>query len=265
MSTTALDTVVLETSGLSRHFGGLIAVDSVDLAVHRGEIFGIIGPNGAGKSTLFNLVAGVVPPSAGTVTLLGTRVDKMRIHQRCDLGLGRTFQEAQAFESHTVLDCLLSAGAARNKGLSGWIGRVDDAGSLDRATELLDRLGLTDRAAFHPDELTNLEQQKLAIGMAVATGCEVLLLDEPSGGLIEAEVTEIADFIVSLRERGLTVVVIDHKMRLMMALCDRIMVMAEGAVVTVGTPREVREHEDVINVYLGRPKTKTPPTTGEPS
>jgi branched-chain amino acid transport system ATP-binding protein len=263
MSTTVLATTVLETAGLSRNFGGLLAVDSVDLAVGKGEIFGIIGPNGAGKSTLFNLIAGVVPPSSGTVSLHGDRVDRLRVHQRCQLGLGRTFQEAQAFEHHTVRECLLSAGASRATGIAAWLGRVDTVEAVDRASALLEELGLADQADRRPSELTNLAQQKLAIGMAVATGCDVLLLDEPSGGLIEAEVAEIASFIQSLRERGMTVVVIDHKMRLMMSLCDRIMVMAEGAVVTVGTPEEVRQHEDVINVYLGRPKA--PRTRGAES
>jgi branched-chain amino acid transport system ATP-binding protein len=226
--------------------------------VARGEIFGIIGPNGAGKSTLFNVIAGVVPPTSGAVMFEGRRVDRLRPHQRSWLGLGRTFQAAQAFATHTVCESLLSARTSRHRGVSGWLRSSRPSDDLEVVRDVAAFVGLSERLDQRPHELTNLERQKLAIGMALATECTTLLLDEPSGGLIEAEVTELVDFIGRVRASGVTLVVIDHKMRMMMGLCDRIMVMATGRMIAMGTPEEIAAHEEVIDTYLGRPKDGVP-------
>ena len=218
-----------------------------------GEIFGVIGPNGAGKSTLFNAIAGVVLPSSGTVTFNGSRVERFKPHRRNWLGIGRTFQSAQSFPSQRVFECLLNARIARHRGLRGWFRPQRPVDDAEIIRDLLGFSGLKDVQDRLPSELTNLQQQKLAIAMALATDCMILLLDEPSGGLIESEVLELQVFIRNIRDMGTTIVVIDHKMRLMMELCDRIMVMATGKQIAVGTPAEIAAHEEVLDVYLGRP------------
>lgn len=252
-----MNDIVLSTEKVTRSFGGLVAVDDISIAVHRGEIHGIIGPNGAGKSTLFNVIAGVMPPSSGTVHFEGNRIDRLRPHRRSWLGLGRTFQSAQSFESQSVGESLLSARTSRHRGFAGWFRTSRPADDLEVARDICGFVGLTEQFDDRPHELTNLQRQKLAIGMALATECTTLLLDEPSGGLIESEVNELVDFIGRVRASGVTVVVIDHKMRMMMALCDRITVMATGRQIGVGTPQEIAAHEEVIDAYLGRPRDTT--------
>ncbi len=242
---------ILSGAQITRSFGGLLAVDQITFDVAPHEIFGIVGPNGAGKSTLFNVIAGVMPPTSGRIEAFGRRIDQLPAHKRCWLGLGRTFQAAQLFSTHTVESGLLSANAAGHRGFAGWLRpERSEAGRAAVAT-MLPFLGLTEARNLRPSELTNLQQQKLAIGMTLATGAQLLLLDEPSGGLIEAEVFELLSFIRKIRDRGITVVVIDHKMRLMMEVCDRIMVMSAGKEIALGTPAEISSNKDVQDAYLG--------------
>lgn len=244
---------ILSTENLSRSFGGLAAVDQVTFRVKRHEVFGIVGPNGAGKSTLFNLIAGVLPPSHGTIEAFGQRIDRLPTQKRCWMGIGRTFQASQMFPTHTIGESLLSAGSAKHRGISGWLRPVDLDSDREEMRALLPFIGLEGMEDALPSELTNLQQQKLAIGMALMTGPELLLLDEPSGGLIEAEVLELLAFIRRIRDRGITIVVIDHKMRLMMALSDRIMVMSAGKMIALDTPKNIANDITVQNAYLGRP------------
>jgi branched-chain amino acid transport system ATP-binding protein len=255
--------VLLETKHLRREFGGLVAVKDVTMSVEEGMIFGIVGPNGAGKTTLFNLIAGTIRPTSGQLVLFGERAERLPTHRRSWLGLGRTFQSAQLFSTHTVAASLWSVRGAAKRGPSGWLGTHRGPADREAVDELLDLLGLTDVAGALPSELTNLQQQKLAIGMALATDARLLLLDEPSGGLIDTEVTELLGFIGRLRDRGRTVVVIDHKMRLMMQLCDQIMVMTAGEELMVGTPAEVAADTAVQNAYLGRKAVVIPEKTQE--
>jgi branched-chain amino acid transport system ATP-binding protein len=244
---------ILSTDNLSRSFGGLAAVDQVSFQVKKHEVFGIVGPNGAGKSTLFNLIAGVLPPSHGKIEAFGHRIDRMPTQKRCWLGIGRTFQAAQMFPTHTIGESLLSAGSAKHRGMAGWMRPVDLKSDRQEMLEFLEFIGLKDMQGLLPSELTNLQQQKLAIGMALITDPQLLLLDEPSGGLIEAEVLELLAFIRSIRERGITIVVIDHKMRLMMNLSDRIMVMSAGKMIALDVPKKIASDVNVQNAYLGRP------------
>jgi branched-chain amino acid transport system ATP-binding protein len=178
------------------------------------------------------------------------------------LGLGRTYQSAQLFDTHTVTNSLLSARGAARRGIAGWLRTPGSAEDRHAISDLLELLELTEVAHALPSELTNLQQQKLAIGMALATGSRLLLLDEPSGGLIETEVKQLGAFIHRLRDAGKTIVVIDHKMRLMMRLCDRIMVMTAGEELTVGTPNAIAADPNVQGAYLGR-KTATLITSGQ--
>lgn len=253
---------VLSADQVSRSFGGLVAVDRITFEVKKNEVFGIVGPNGAGKSTLFNLIAGVFPPSLGRIKAFGQRIDHLPTHKRCWLGVGRTFQAAQLFATHTVEEGLLSAGSAGHRGICGWLRRTN--ADTDRAAmhDLIRFIGLEGAHDAMPSELTNLQQQKLAIGMALMTSSKLLLLDEPSGGLIEAEVFELMAFIRKIRDRGTTVIVIDHKMRLMMELCDRIMVMSAGQEIALGAPKDIAANERVQEAYLGRPVSKVAPNLG---
>ncbi len=244
---------ILSTENLSRSFGGLAAVDQVSFQVKKDEVFGIVGPNGAGKSTLFNLIAGVLPPSHGKIEAFGHRIDRMPTQKRCWLGIGRTFQAAQMFPTHTIGESLLSAGSAKHRGVAGWLRPVDLKSDRQEMLEFLEFIGLAGMEDLLPSELTNLQQQKLAIGMALITDPQLLLLDEPSGGLIEAEVLELLAFIKSIRDRGITIVVIDHKMRLMMNLSDRIMVMSAGKMIALDVPKKIASDVNVQNAYLGRP------------
>jgi ABC-type branched-subunit amino acid transport system ATPase component len=253
---------VLSTDQIGRSFGGLTAVDQISFDVKENEVFGIVGPNGAGKSTLFNLIAGVLPPSSGRITAFGRRIDRLSAHRRCWLGIARTFQAAQLFATHTVEQSLLSAASAQHRGLCGWLRSAHLDADRTAIQELIGFIGLEALRNKKPSELTNLQQQKLAIGMALATGGRLLLLDEPSGGLIETEVLELMAFIRQIRDSGATVVVIDHKMRLMMELCDRIMVMSAGKKIALGVPKDIASDESVQDAYLGRPTTAVRTSAG---
>lgn len=251
-----MSTAILSTQEVTRRFGGLVAVDSISIDVQPAEIYGIVGPNGAGKSTLFNLIAGVISPSSGRIDVLGKRVDKMAPYRRSWLGIGRTFQTSQAFPTMGVEDALLCSISGSHRGLRGWLRGAHNSADIERAHKIIDTVGLQGRSAVTPAGLTNLEQQRLGIGLALSTGAQVLLLDEPSGGLVMSEVMELKDLIQSIRATGVTVVVIDHKMRLMMQLCDRIMVMSAGKQIAVGQPREIASNVAVQQAYLGTPKNK---------
>lgn len=244
-------TAIVEARELARRFGGLVAVKDVTMDVNEGEIFGIVGPNGAGKTTLFNLIAGTIRPSAGTLTLFGANADRLPAHKRNWMGLGRTFQTPQLFEGQTVRGNLETVRGAAERGLRGWLRLRRRTADVEAVTRLLEFIDLEPLADQPPSDLTNLEQQRLAIGMALAADARLVLLDEPSGGLIDSEVGELLGFIHRIRESGCTVMVIDHKMRLMMRLCDRIMVMDAGEELKVGTPSEVAADATVQAVYLG--------------
>ncbi len=253
---------VLSADQVYRAFGGLVAVGGITFDVQENEVFGIVGPNGAGKSTLFNLIAGVLPPSSGKIEAFGQRIDHLPAHKRCWLGIGRTFQAAQLFGTHTVQEGLLSAGSAGHRGIGGWLRPARTDADRAKISGLLEFIGLEHAQDAHASELTNLQQQKLAIGMALGTGARLLLLDEPTGGLIEAEVLELLGFIKEIRNRRITIVVIDHKMRFMMELCDRIMVMTAGQEIALGVPTDIAANPRVQEAYLGRPVKKTPPEVG---
>lgn len=246
-------TAVVRTTSLSKSFGGVRAVHGVDLDVKAGEIVGIVGPNGAGKTTLFNLVTGSLRPTSGSVEIFGKSVNDLPPHRRNHLGIGRTFQTPQNFGSLTVRENIATAMVASLERRS-WAGfHVDKA----RQEHVLDVCALQDMAERPASQLALLAQGRLQIGLALATSAKVLLLDEPSGGLVEHEVKEMADFIQDLRDsQGLTIVVIDHKMRLIMSICDRVMAMATGEVLVFDTPSVVAGDSAVQEAYLGVPKNK---------
>ena len=242
---------MLEVINVSKVFGGLRAVDDISLAVQHGDIYGVIGPNGAGKSTLFNVVAGVVKPTSGKVLFQERDVSVMPAFQKCRLGMGRTFQAAQSISHHTVFQNMLAAQFAAASTAGSWLRRKQTEAEKAALDELLERAQLTDLRDAYPGDLNNLELQKLSISMALVNNPKLLLLDEPSGGLIEAEVTELSHFLRNIHARGVTLVIIDHKMSLIMDLCSAVTVMSAGKWIASGSPEEVLANALVKEVYLG--------------
>jgi branched-chain amino acid transport system permease protein len=247
----------LEISGISKHFRGLVALRDVSMSVQPGEIRGVVGPNGSGKTTLFNIVSGIYTVSAGSASVDGRVVTGRRPHQLSQLGLARTFQNLRLFGQMTVRDNVLVA-LDRSSMWVVWryllwpVGIVRAERRLrERADESLARFGLTDFADAAPRSLPYGIQRRLEIARAMATRPRLLLLDEPAAGLNGQEVGHLSEIVRSIRDSGVTVVLIEHNMGLVMSLCDRVTVLASGGVIAEGTPAEVAVRPEVIEAYLG--------------
>jgi branched-chain amino acid transport system ATP-binding protein len=234
--------IVLETRGLTHRFGGLVANAEVSVGVRRGEILGLIGPNGAGKSTLFNLIAGAFPPSAGTIRFEGSDITALPATRRCALGIARTFQVPRSFDSMTVLENVMVGGFVRHA--SSRAARLAGLGVLDFT-------GLSQRADVLTGQLTPPEKRRLEVARALATEPRLLLLDEVLTGLTPGEAQLGVQLIRRVRDAGVTVVMVEHVMQVVMPLVDRVVVLHLGAVLAEGTPAEVVRNPDVISAYLG--------------
>lgn len=249
---------LLEVTGLTREFGGLVAVSNVSFSVHAGEIVGLIGPNGAGKTTVFNMVAGSLPPSAGSIRFKGQDISGLEAHDRALLGIARTFQITSVFPSLTALDNVRTA--THRNARSGWLGatfrsaawRTEEA-DIDRiARDTLAFCELDGQADVRASALSYGEQRRLEVAIALATKPALLLLDEPAAGLNPEEGQKLVAMIKQVRDRGVTVLLVEHHMRVVMGVCDRIIVLDHGARIAEGPPRDVAQNPDVIRVYLGR-------------
>ena len=238
---------VLEGHQVTRRFGGLVAVNAVDFGVEAGEIFGLIGPNGAGKTTLMNLISGLTPLSAGSLTFRGRRIDGMAPHAITRLGIARTFQIMRPFQGPT---------ARENVAVGARFGSADGAphmkAALAKADEVLEWMGLSAQAYRDVTGLTTGERKKLELARALAMEPKLLLLDEVMGGLNPREIGEVMELIRRVNERGVTVMLIEHLMKAVMGLCHRILVLHHGARIALGPPEQVANDPAVVEAYLGK-------------
>jgi branched-chain amino acid transport system ATP-binding protein len=233
---------ILEIDNLTKNFGGLTAINELDLHIEQGEILGLIGPNGAGKSTVFNCVAGVFPISGGKIRFLGEDTARLKPWDLCARGLARTFQIVKPFASKTVLENVMVGAYAH--------ARTRKAATA-KAEEVLATLRLADKRDAHAGSLTIAHLKRLEIAKALATQPKLLLLDEVMAGLRPTEVDEMITVIQDLRDTGVTILMIEHIMRAIMALSNRIVVIHFGNKIAEGLPDEIARNEDVIKAYLG--------------
>ncbi|GGO81556.1 ABC transporter ATP-binding protein [Wenjunlia tyrosinilytica] len=254
----AKGTTLLEARGVTMRFGGLTAVNNVDLTVSSGEIVGLIGPNGAGKTTFFNCLTGLYIPTEGQVTYKGT-VLPPKPFKVTAAGIARTFQNIRLFSNMTVLENVLVGRHTRTKeGLWSAILRGPgfhraEAVSREKAMELLDFVGLADKAEHLSRNLPYGEQRKLEIARALASEPGLLLLDEPTAGMNPQETRATEELVFAIRDRGIAVLVIEHDMRFIFNLCDRVSVLVQGQKLVEGTSQVVQSDERVIAAYLGTP------------
>lgn len=240
---------MLEVKGLCKYFGGIKAVDECCFKVEKGSITALIGPNGAGKTTAFNCISRTAQPTRGEVWLDGERIDHLRPHKITQKGLSRTFQISRNLADMTVLENII----AQSK-LDGWRDMFKPAMSqeeIDKAMGLLDFLGIT-RIAYEDGANLSYGQKKLMdLAALLMSDPKIILLDEPAGGVNPSLLEEIIGHIRKLNEQGMTVLIVEHNMDLIMRLSHRIVVMAQGTVIAEGTPEEIRENPAVLDAYLG--------------
>lgn len=235
---------MLSIQGITKQFGGLAAINNVDLKIEQGMIFGIIGPNGAGKSTLFNLITGLVRPTAGKISFKGADITGFSSYRINRMGIARTFQNIRLFQGMTVMENILAGQLQQRLSFAGQNMQI-------KPEELLELLGLAAYRNAFAGELPYGHQRRLEIARALATGSELLFLDEPAAGMNETETSELIFDIRAINERGCTVVVIEHDMRLVMALSERVAVLNFGDKIAEGSANEIRLNPAVVEAYLG--------------
>jgi branched-chain amino acid transport system ATP-binding protein len=236
---------ILEGRGVTKYFGGLAALSRVDFDVEHGEAVGLIGPNGAGKTTLFNVISAALTQKRGTIKFKGIDITRFSPYKICRMGVARTFQTVKVFPNMSVLD---HAMLGLNFGISPGL---PSQGARERAFEILEFVGLSHAKSTPAKDLTLANQKRLELARALATHPDLLLLDEVMAGLNPAEVAQAMVLVNKIRNHGVTILMIEHVMKAIMRLCDRIIVLHHGQKIAEGTPQEIAASENVIKVYLG--------------
>lgn len=234
---------MLVVTDLRRDFGGLTAVHHLSFNVEPGEIVGLIGPNGAGKTTTFAMLAGFLTPTSGEILFQGKRINEMKPHQVCKLGLTRTFQIVQPFPDMTALENIM---------VGAYIRYQSTTDAKQKAIEVLERVNLSHKSDTLGKNLTLMEQKRLEIGKALATEPSLLLLDEVAAGLKDAEVDTLLALVRQLNKEGITFVIVEHLMKVIMNLCHRVIVLDFGQMIAQGTPKEISKDPAVLAAYLGK-------------
>lgn len=235
--------IILETQGLCKYFGGLKAVEDVSISLKKGEILGLIGPNGAGKTTFQNCIAGTFPPTKGRVILDGKDITGFKANRCCHFGMARTYQIVKFFPQMTVLENVM-------------VGSVFGKASLDhnarnRAMEMLDFVEFPMGHDVMAENLNTMQLKRLELARALATNCKLLFLDEVAAGLTPSELVDITDLILRIRDNGTSILIVEHLMKLIMSVCDQIAVLNFGQKIADGTPKEITEDSVVSEAYLG--------------
>lgn len=249
---------LLESRVLTKVFGGVYALDNVDLIVREGEIMGLIGPNGAGKTTFFNVISGILPGTSGDYFFRDKKLTGMSPYRITREGIARTFQNIQLFSGMTVMENVIVGRHIRTRAgilraiIGGKMVKNEKAETIRKVEELLALVGLEEKKDIIADSLPYGEQRHLEIARALATEPELLLLDEPSAGMNTRETEDLMELIGVIKGQGVTVLLIEHDMNLVMGICERLVVLDYGKKIAEGTPQEIRKNEDVIEAYLGR-------------
>jgi branched-chain amino acid transport system ATP-binding protein len=236
------DDIILETREVTQRFGGLVANSDVSISVRRGEILGLIGPNGAGKSTLFNAIAGAYVPTSGTIRFDGHDVTRLSAPDRCRLGIARTFQVPRSFDSMSVIENVM---------VGAFVRAASAKQARRTALETLDFVGLASRAQTPAIQLTPPEKRRLEMARALATSPKLLLLDEVMTGLTPSEARQGVELVRRVRESGVTIVMVEHVMEIVMPLVDRAIVLHLGKLLAEGKPADIVKNDAVIAAYLG--------------
>jgi len=236
---------ILEVAGLNKHFGGLAACTNVDFHVEQGEILGLIGPNGAGKTTIFNLVSGALTPDSGAIAFKGCNVAGLKPHEITRMGIGRTFQSVKIFSKMSVFENIL---LGHHFGKAKPFRRKEAKEEAERILEFVELSRMRDARAA---DLILANQKRLEVARALATEPELLLLDEVMAGLNPTEVAQAMELVKRIRERGITILMIEHVMKAIMNICERIIVLHHGEKIAEGVPESISKNKTVIEVYLG--------------